>query len=317
MAEVTMKSTKQEIMDELNRTREMLDNRTEVMDVGIKEQNAAAEKKVIETAENDVKFGIFSDAMNAKYTNLTQAIALLEKRLSDGYGIEKELQDMVTVVTASKEARIRMEKEYSERSAAIEDSIKKLRDEYNEVLAALREKDKQLREDLEKERDRENEEYLYERDRSRKIEQDKYDDRMAELKKELADAEKLSESINEKAWERADEIRSMEEQIAEFPERLAAECKAAYAEGEHAAGKEYGYKKAMADKEHEFELKDRDARIARLEAEVDEKASKIESLESKLDNAYSQIRDLASKTVESNGSIKVINGSSTESTSRR
>lgn len=318
MAEVTMKSTKQEIMDELERTRAMLDSRAAVTaDIGTKAQEKAAEEKVITAAKSDVEKGIFSDEMNAKYTNLVEAISLLEQRLKEGYGVEKELQNMVTVVTASKEARIRLEEEYEAKKKEYNDLINAMNVEGRETQERLMKEDAQLRADLKQAREREEAEYKYELERSRKLEKDEHDDSMAEAKKELIAAQKEAEEIRMASEERAGEIAEMEDKVAAFPDKLAEEYQKGYTEGEKAAGKEYGYKKTMAEKEHEYELKDRDNRIARLEAEVSEKSLKIESLEAKLDSAYSQLRDLAAKTVESNGSIKVIGGTSSDNSSRK
>ena len=313
---VTMKSTKQEIMDALHEAERALKQKQEIMTTPAVEQKKAEEETTITEAAQDVEANIFSDEMNKKYKNLAEAIALMETRLKEQYEVETALLNLVNVTNAAKELQLKMERENEELKRSLEAREKEERDKHVAALSKLDAEYAQRKESLEATRKREKEEYDYNLKREHKINDDKYADERAAIEKELAAARADAEKLAAETEKRKTEIEEMEKKIADFPNVLKAEHDKGYTEGEKAAGKEYGYKKTMSDKEHEFELRERDNQISRLTADAKEKASKIASLEEKLDSAYAQLRELATKTVESNGSIKVIGGNNDTPTKR-
>lgn len=307
---VTMKSTKQEIMDALKEAQAALAARNEVMSEPTKASNKQKEEECIQNAAADVNKGIFSDEMNEKYHNLDKAIKLMEQRLKEQYEVDAALLNLVTVTNATKQLQLDLEATYNRRKAEIEVSLNEMQCGMDAERAALREA---LANDVARdklEREREESEYEYERNRNRKIEQDEYNDSYAAAQKKLDAVKAEAAAIAADNEAKKAEIEDMRQKIEAFPDALQERYDIGYEDGEKAAGKEYGYKKAMADKEHEYQIREKDNDIHRLEDTVAAQRNKIESLEDKLDAAYAQIQALASKTVESNGSIKLINNGS-------
>lgn len=308
---VTMKSTKQEIMDALKEAEAKLKERKSVISEDTTTKLIEKADAAIAQAKEDVENGYFSDSMNEKFTNLQEAITAMEQRLSDMYGIEKEYQHLETITNAAKALHIQMEEESSKRQDAADKQKFDIASDIAATRHRLEEEEKARQKAVLVAREREEEEYKYETARRHKAEQDEYNDNMAAAQKRLdeinAQAQDVMNIMNERQAE-FDELIAMKE---DMPAKLAAEYERGLADGEKAAGKEYGYKKSMAEKEHEYQIKERDNEITRLENMLDEKCRKVDSLEEKLDAAYVQLRELATKTVESNGGIKVLNGDMT------
>lgn len=308
---VTMKSTKQEIMDALKEAEAKLKERKSVISEDTTTKLIEKADAAIAQAKEDVENGYFSDSMNEKFTNLQEAITAMEQRLSDMYGIEKEYQHLETITNAAKALHIQMEEESSKRQDAADKQKFDIASDIAATRHRLEEEEKERQKAVLVAREREEEEYKYETARRHKAEQDEYNDNMAAAQKRLdeinAQAQDVMNMMNERQAE-FDELIAMKE---DMPAKLAAEYERGLADGEKAAGKEYGYKKSMAEKEHEYQIKERDNEITRLENMLDEKCRKVDSLEEKLDAAYVQLRELATKTVESNGGIKVLNGDMT------
>lgn len=308
---VTMKSTKQEIMDALKEAEAKLKERKSVISEDTTTKLIEKADAAIAQAKEDVENGYFSDSMNEKFTNLQEAITAMEQRLSDMYGIEKEYQHLETITNAAKALHIQMEEESSKRQDAADKQKFDIASDIAATRHRLEEEEKARQKAVLVAREREEEEYKYETARRHKAEQDEYNDNMAAAQKRLdeinAQAQDVMNMMNERQAE-FDELIAMKE---DMPAKLAAEYERGLADGEKAAGKEYGYKKSMAEKEHEYQIKERDNEITRLENMLDEKCRKVDSLEEKLDAAYVQLRELATKTVESNGGIKVLNGDMT------
>ena len=280
-AKLTIKSTKQEILDALRDAEKRLKEQQQ----NISDPSAAAEKAeaegIIRSAAADVESGIFSTEMTEKYQNLAKAIRLQEEKLKASYDIEAVLIDMNIVINARKQAQMDLDTELAQARA-----------EARTVTEALNAENKRLKADLDAAR-------------KRKQQADKYADELSAMEKRVADAaEKLDALQADTAA-----IEALRARVDGLPEELALQYQGGFDDGKKEAGKEYGYKSSLAEKEHSFELRERDGRIERLEKEVAEKSDKITALEAKLDAAYTQLRDLAAKTVEASGGVKVISTS--------
>ena len=305
---MTTKNTKAEILDELKKVAEENERLRSMCSTGSEDTKKTTAKVVIEAAEKDVKNNIFSTEMNDKFTNLTDAIKLQEDRLAELYGIEKELLDITMVINASKELQLQTEKNVKEFIADAQMDKQKKLAEIAAQIAEAKTDYEELKKELAVQRKKESEEYEYDLKRKRKIEEDTYADKKAARDKE--DAEKAAElEARENALvAKEEDIQKMRAEIAGFEERLSETYGEGYTDGEKAAGKEYGYKKSLAEKEHEYEIKTRDSEITALKAALVEKSQKIASLEEKLDAAYTKINTLATSTVEASGNIKVLGG---------
>lgn len=268
-------------------------------------------KATIKAAAKDVESGIFSDEMNEKFQNLTAAIAAMEKQLKERYDVDAALAEMVLMVNAKKQIQLDLDADIEKRKAEAAADQENARRAFADEIAKMRAEAERAKADLARSREREQEQFDYDTARKRKMDNDAYADKQSALDKKLAEAEaRLAELQAE-----ADAIAKMQETIDAMPATLEAKYQEGYDNGKKDAGKEYGYKTTISEKDHAYEIRERDARISRLEADCQEKSSKIAALEDKLDAAYTQMRDLATKTVESSGGVKVI-GASGDSSSR-
>lgn len=313
MAKVSLKSTKQEILDALHEAEKQLKEQKSIMSTPGAEAEKVKQEAVIEEAAVDVKAGIFSDEMNEKYQNLSEAIKLLEDKLKSLYDVDAELSDMVVVINAKKQAQLTLDAELEKRKAEIAAELEQAKKDASATAATLKTENERLKADLAVARKREQEQYDYDLKRTRKLDADQYADETAALDKQLAEAKERLAALKEDA----DAIVELQEKVKAMPDELEAKYQEGIEAGQKAAGKEYGYKTTMTAKEHEYQIRERDSRIERLEQEVEEKTAKISSLETKLDAAYTQLRDLATKTVESNGGVKVISAGGSDSSARK
>lgn len=308
MAKMTMKNTKQEILDELDRVSKEAKEMAAVCSVPGEEAEKVRKEAVVEAAAEDVSNNIFSAEMNDKFTNLTEAIEIQEQKLTELYGVEKELMNLTTVINASKEKQVALKKENDEVRADLEkaksETIESTRAAVN---AAFAEAD-QAKKDLEAERKKEEAEYQYNLKWARKKEQDEYEEKKALRDKADAEREAAVEQREIAVLEREEEIAEMEATIAGIDSRLKESYEDGYAAGEKDAGREYGYKKAMAEKDAAHEKESLEKEIAYLKEAVEEKTDKIRLLEEKLNDAYCEIKDLAGRTVEASGGVKILNG---------
>lgn len=312
-AKITMKSTKQEMLDALAAAEKEIKELRRVKATPAETAVVQEEQEAVDAATADVETGMFSDEMNAKFQNLVNAIAILDARLKARYEVEGALVDMTTVINAKKQALMALDAEYESTKAAIEADLNKQKTAAAAAAEALRAENEALKASLAQARQREEEEFAYALKRRRQLEEDTYADKMAALEKQKAAAEaRLAELTAD-----ADAIEALKARVEGFSAELDAKYAAGIEEGKKEAGKEYGYRSSMAEKDHSYEIREKTAAIERLEADVAAKAAKIESLETKLDTAYTQLRDLATKTVESTGGVKVLNTSSDSGGSRK
>lgn len=302
MAKPTMKSTKEELYNAFKEAERQLKLAQSVKSDPAAEAEKAQEAAAVESATQDVQSNVFSPELTAKFENLQAAIKAQEAYLETCFGVKDALIDMTVAANARKQALLDLDAELDQARAAAKSE-----------QDAMRQESKRLSEELRQARERENEEYEYARKRERQTAEDAAADALALLDKQKAE----SRAALDKLVQETADLEAMRERIDHIQDELDAR----YAEGQEAgrkeAEREAGFKAAMAKKDHEYEIRDRDNQIARLEADLTSKAAKIDSLEAKVDAAYMQIRELAAKTVESSGGLKILSTSSDSGANRK
>ena len=119
MAEITMKSTKAEIMEAYKAAVEKLDTRDRMIDDPAKEAAKAKKVEVIESADKTAKEDIFNPEIIKKYNDLTEAIEIKQLELDELYGIETKANAMAAMINAYKEKN----EELKEAQAAIQKKV--------------------------------------------------------------------------------------------------------------------------------------------------------------------------------------------------
>lgn len=328
MAKVTMKSTKQEIMEALQAAEAKLAEQEQLSEDPLKEVKEAQKKKECEHAEDIVTSGILNPEYTQKWEDLNKALTSKEKELQDLYGIEVKAQTFVALINGYKQKEYDLETSFVEKEAALKEEFETKKVAYQKELdRALEEcKDKRIRAEKDhaaqmanlnqvvvdaknkaaQERAREEEEYEYNLQRQRQLENDAYADKKAAMEKEVAEMEAQANKLLEEADSKVEYIAEMEAKVAAFPEELAAAVAEAEERGNKAAGKEYGYQKTMYMKEKEYEIKSLEDANERLSQALASAENKIATLTEKLDESYTRIQELAATTVQSNGGVKIL-----------
>ena len=271
MAEITMKSTKAEIMEAYKAAVEKLDTRDRMIDDPAKEAAKAKKVEVIESADATAKEDIFNPEIIKKYNDLTEAIEIKQLELDELYGIETKANAMAAMINAYKEKNeelkeaqaakeAEIEAELGEKKDTLKAEIEALKQQKQEIIDSINAEAKARENEIKLTRSREEDEYTYNLKRSRKAENDKWED-------EKAAREKILELRETNAFE----VRALKKD-AEYQKQL---------------------------------LEDKNERLT--EDLANARAEKVE-LQQKLDDAYAQMRELAAKTVESTGGVKILNG---------
>lgn len=261
---------------------------------------------IVESAKKSVKQNLFSEELSKKFSELESAIEIKSAELKELYGVESELQSLTAVVNARKEMTAKLDEEMITKRTEIETMKEEMLKEYSDKKKEAATDFALYQDDLKKQREREKEEYAYDLKRSRTKENDEWEDEKAARETAIADLELKAKEMFAEAEAKVNYITELEEKVNSIP-KLIEEAKAQGAEeATKEAGKEYGYKKTMAEKEYSYEKQRLEDKIERLETELAKSTDLNDSLQVKLDNVYAQIRELATKTVESTGGVKIL-----------
>lgn len=319
MAEITMKSTKAEIMEAYKAAVEKLDTRDRMIDDPAKEAAKAKKVEVIASADKTAKEDIFNPEIIKKYNDLTEAITMKQIELDDLYGIEAKANAMAAMINAYKEKNEELKENQAAKEAEFDLRMKEKKEALESEIADLEQHKKDVMnfidveaaakiKEIDQVRKRDEEVYTYNLNRSRKIENDKWEDEKADREKilELRETAALEKEIELNA--KADHVKELEAKVEEIPTLIAAATEEGIKKGKADADKSNAFEVRALKKDAEYQkqlLEDKNERLA--EDLANARAEKVE-LQQKLDDAYAQMRELAAKTVESTGGVKILNG---------
>lgn len=319
MAEITMKSTKAEIMEAYKAAVEKLDTRDRMIDDPAKEAAKAKKVEVIKSADATAKEDIFNPEIIKKYNDLTEAIEIKQLELDELYGIETKANAMAAMINAYKEKNeelkeaqaakeAEIEAELGEKKDTLKAEIEALKQQKQEIICSINAEAKARENEIKLTRSREEDEYIYNLKRSRKAENDKWEDEKAAREKilELRETAALEKETELNA--KADHVKELEAKVEEIPTLIAAATEEGIKKGKADTDKSNAFEVRALKKDAEYQkqlLEDKNERLA--EDLANARAEKVE-LQQKLDDAYAQMRELAAKTVESTGGVKILNG---------
>jgi len=310
--EVTLKNTKAEIMDALNAALERENEAKRLKANPMAEEKKKEEKKVVESTKKAVEQNIFSQELIDKFIELEKAIAVEEMRLSELYGVEKELQNLTLAVNAGKDATEKIESDKKAQTAALQDVIQALKDDYAQKNENLRKEYEARSKALKTERDREAEEYEYKQKRERTLENNKWEDSKSVREAALAAKEEKATQILTEAQGKADYIAELEKKVSGIPALIEKEVASAVANTKKDLNRDFDYKFALAGKDYTNTIAQLEYKVESLLQELGKESALVESLQVKLDKAYSDMRELAGKTVETSGGVRFINNPTTD-----
>lgn len=303
---ITLKNTKQEIFEAYEEAKRGLSSKKETIVNPAEEAKKKADVEAVKVAEEAVSEGVFSDELTVKYEKLIRAIEVQQAELEELYGISAEAGSLAEIINAKKEKTAQLDAEFAEKKAAIEKEIDMLQQELKDAKAKMEKDEREYAAELKQKRTREEEEYKYATKRMRQKEDDAWEDEKSERETALKSLEDLVEQKMQEVLDREIELEELREKVSEIPTLLEnAKADGALAK-EKELGKEYGYKKAMAEKQHEHDKAMYEKELETLRAQNGELKSQNADLQAKVAEAYAQMRELAADTVKSSGGVKIL-----------
>lgn len=324
MSEVTMKSTKQQIFDAYQEALKKSQEMDALKESPADKVEKARKEAVVANADKAVDSNIFNEEITKQYEDLKEAIAMKKAELKDLYDIEAQVASLAAIINASKEKKYQLDEEYKdikafqeeERKKAVEEKVQEL-EELQASIETVKEQIQAVRREeiskVNKERKREEEEYAYNLKRERKKENDAWEDEKAAREKEIAIKEANAEAMLAEAESKVEELQTLKAKVDQIPTLIAEAETRGQEAGEKAAGKEYGYQKAMYEKEKDYEISKLQDQVDRLKEAKEDAETKAWQLQEKLDEAYAKMNALASDTVKANGAVKIVSSGSTPS----
>lgn len=319
MSKITMKSTKQEIMEAYEEAMKKIAETEAGKDDPVAAAKAENDKKIIESAQMIVEDNILNPVIIERYENLKTAIEMKNKELQELYGIETKANSLVAMINAYKDKEIELKDKYNARTKELDDEFTKKELILKEEIASL-EKSKEdlinkiqnesneLTKSLNKKHKREEEEYEYNLKRSRKVENDRWEDEKAAREKELTEREAAVKADEAELADRTSYIEELEKKVEEIPELIQDAKDKAFADGKAKADKSNAFEVRALKQQNDYNTQILEDKVDRLYSEVDSLKAEKANLQAKLDDAYAQMRELAAETVKSTGGVKILSG---------
>ena len=310
--EITLKNTKQEILDALNAALEREKNNAKIKSNPEQEEKVRKAKAAVEETKKNVEANIFSSELINKFKDLELAIKTEEEKLKNLYDIDSELLNLTMVMNTGKDTILEFEKNNNMKKQQLEEQIKQLEEEYKLKTEELQKEYDVKSKMLKTERERETEEYNYKTKREREIANNKWEDEKKVRENNLKSMEEETQRLLKDAKEKENYLLDLEKQVANFSKELESEYERGKKDASESLGKEHKYEMEMLKKDFQNTIDRQKDKIESLMEEI-QKANDINnSLQEKMDKAYVELKELATKTVEANGGLKIISNNQTD-----
>lgn len=329
--EVSLKSTKQEILEAYENIKKELEEKEEQsLNAGkiIREkENLETVKKSDKLIEEDInekinllKSGIINslNELSAKlswaetdYKNLKSSIEIKDNQLKEIYGIEHSALSLASLIEANNVKTVQLEKEYSDRKNILELEIDELKRKIEaerksyEILAKEKENEFKIYWD----RKREEFEYNFKRESEQKL--NSLNDELNNLKRSMEEErEKFQKDVMEKNKtldERESRLSEKEqinaelaEKAAAFPAKLESEVSASVKSTTEKLKSGFALEKELIHKEYEGKVNVLNTKIESLEKIIEGQNKHISVLTSQHEKAYMQVQQIATSAIQGN-----------------
>ena len=309
---ITLKNTKQEILEALNAALEREKNNAKIKSNPEQEEKERKIKKAVDETTKNVEDNIFSTELVQKFKNLELAIANEEAKLKNLYDIDAELLNLTLVVNTGKDVLLEFEKNNEIKKKDLETKIKNLEEEYKIKSDELQKQYDLQSKSLKTERDREIEEYNYKIKRERELANNKWEDEKKLRENTLKLMEDETKKLLNEAKEKGNYLADLEKKVAEFPKLLENEYEKGKKEITALLEKEHKYEIDLLKKDYQNTIDRQNDKIESLKEEIKKVNESNNLLQAKTDKAYVELKELATKTVEANGGLKIIGNNQTE-----
>jgi hypothetical protein len=327
--DLSMKNTKQELLDAYRETLKELNEKEKVQlkpEQKLKERKEegilkavagiSADGVIQETNKLKQEIGAMlnklTDRLAAevnKFDQVQLAIEIKERELKEIYEIEKAAATLAALIESHRQEELRFEDEMGHKQANLIQEIEATKLQWQKEKADHQAEIKEQQEQEARDRKRQKDEYQYAFEREKQLARDKFEDDKAKLiaegqalenqmkalkeqtEKELSDREKQISG-------REQEFESLQAQVAEFPQKLQAAVAKAVEESNERLELENKYQKDLLQKEFEGQRNVLTARMQSLEKAVKEQNEQIAKLSTQQDAAYQKIQDVAVKAID-------------------
>ncbi len=304
--EITLKNTKQEILDALNEALLREKNSAKMKSNPVEEAKTQKVQTAVNETKKNVEQNIFSVELNNKFKDLELAISEEEEKLKNLYGLEKELNNLTLVVNTAKDFIENLENKKKNEENRIQEEIKKLENEYRQKTEDLTNEFETKSKALKVERERELEEYNYKTKREREITNNAWEDEKKSRELILKSKEEETEKLLKDAKEKAEYLVELEKKVSDIPNILNKEYEKGLNDAKKEAEKEHKYEIEMLKKDFQNTIDRQNDKIESLKEELNKSNNLNIALQEKTDKAYAELKELATKTVEANGGVKIL-----------
>ena len=304
--EITLKNTKQEILDALNEALLREKNNLKMKSNPEEEEKVRKEEKAVSETKRNVEENIFSTELINKFKDLELAITSEEEKLKNLYGVEKELNNLTLVINTGKDFLMELDLKKKNEESRINNEIKELEAEYNKKANELNSDYELKAKTLKIEREREVEEYNYKIKRERELDNNAFLDLKKTREASLKEMEEETKKLLEDAKEKEKYLSDLEKQVNDIPNLLVKEYERGKKEVTSELTKEHKYEIELLKKDYENQVARQNDKIESLKEELEKANNLTISLQEKIDKAYLELKELATKTVEANGGVKIL-----------
>lgn len=310
MKEVTLRSTKQQIMDvvielqeELKKEREAKLTVKDISEKMIKEEKLRNAQKILD-------IDILKPEIKEQFNDLKFAMEEAKNKLASIQGVTEVLIDSEAIIMAKNKILQNLELDELILRERIEKNTAKLNQEYEDKQARLEAEYISKKNKLETDLRHEMENYNYDISRNRKLDNDQWLEQKEAREKALAQKEDLILERENKIQEREEEIVQLKLKVDSIPELVANSKQEGYKEASKKFDKEKAAEISVIKSNADWEIKV--AFLERQQAVEDlvKAHAEIEKLQAKLDAAFHSMNTLATITVQSTGGLKIIDTSS-------
>ena len=304
--EITLKNTKQEILDALNEALERKKISAKAKSNPTLEEKERKKEEAVKETKKNVEDNIFSAELINKFKDLELAIEAEEEKLKNLYGVSNELSNLTLVINAGKDLMADLEEKKKKETARIDAETKELELEFTRKSTELTKEYDLKSKNLKVEREREEEEYNYKIKRERELDKNKWEDEKKTREITLKNMEDEAKKLLDDAKEKEKYLKELETKVNDIPNLLVKEYEKGKKEVTMELEKEHKYQVEILKKDFQNTIDRQNDKIESLKEEI-EKANNLNvSLQEKMDKAYLELKELATKTVEANGGVKIL-----------
>ena len=304
--EISLKNTKQEILDALNEALLREKNAAKMKSNPIEEEKARKIESAVTETKKNVEQNIFSTELVNKFKDLEVAIKAEEEKLQNLYGVEKELNNLTLVINTGKDYLNELEIRKQNETARIEQELKKLEEELAQKTEDLTKEFEHKSETLKLERKREIEEYEYKVKREREHSNNAWEDEKQVREQNLKIKEEETKKLLDDAKAKSKYFEDLEKKVEEIPNLINKEYEKGKIEATAELEKEYKYNNELLKKDFQNIIDRQNDKIEALKEELEKVNILNSNLQEKMDKAYIELKELATKTVEANGGVKIL-----------